>query len=138
MHLLALVSGSAPPILHHIGLSAKDVHVVKVDEKIVAAPRQVFALVRKHQYASVIWGCKALRFQRFQPMMTFYALCSPAGCGIIIDEEGNHLRCSWGRFLLYDMPLLVAECCAAAVVAAVAFVRLPLLKKSIQRLSQHR
>jgi hypothetical protein len=131
MHLLLLVSGNAAPILERLGVAAEDVHVVKVDEKLVAAPRRALAFVRQQRYTSIIWGCKALAYQRFQPMMALYACCSHSKGGIIADEEGHVTRCSLVRLLVRDVPMFVLECCAAAVVAAVAFVGLPMLKRRV-------
>jgi hypothetical protein len=135
MHLLLLLSGSAPVMMRHLGLPPENVEVVKVDEKIVAMPRQMLALVRAKNYESVVWGCKALSYQRFQVMMKFAVLCSAARSGMITDEEGAMNRFGMMSFFFRDVPQFLGECCAAAFVVPIAYVCLPILLARVKRSS---
>jgi hypothetical protein len=159
MTLCLLLSGSASVILSRLDgfgrdlrenalqdsaarENAQDVVVVKVDEKIVASLRQMIALVRSAApngkgYDRVVWGCKALQFQRFQVMMHFAIFCSPARRGVIADEEGAVRRFRSAAFLLWECPRFVGECCAGLVVALWSLLTLPRLLRRFSHSHSH-
>ncbi len=135
MHILFLISGNAPTILHEcaqagISIDKNDVDEIKLEEKGIAALGRVLGLIRQKPYQSIIWGCRDVRFQRFQSLMMVYMFLTFKN-GIIADEQGMVRQYSLTRFLFRDVPSMLLELAIGLFVVCFAFTRLPFLRKKL-------
>jgi hypothetical protein len=135
VYLVLLVSGNARTILQHCGLAdTTEIVEIKVEEKIVASLAQVRKIIHERPYDGIIWGCRDVRFQRFQPFMKFH-LFGSSSQGFIADEQGVIIRYRLLTFLGKDVPLLLYEALLTLFVIGFSYIKLPLLRRQIRNSS---
>ena len=132
MYILFLVSGNAATILSRCAIDAANVKEVKIEEKMIASFGALRAILHEGSWQGIIWGCRDLRYQRFQALMKIYMLLT-FHRGFIADEQGGINRYSIWSFILKDAPSLALELFVGCGVLVFSFIRLPLLKKQIVR-----
>lgn len=135
MHILFLISGNTPKILQECALAGvsidkNDVDEIKLEEKGIASLGRVLHLIRQKPYKSIIWGCRDVRFQRFQSLMMVYMFLTSKS-GIIADEQGMVRRYSLVSFLFRDVPSMFLELAVGLFVVCFAFTRLPFLRRKL-------
>jgi transposase len=132
MYILFLVSGNAHTILKQCGIAGTDVEEIKLEEKAIASFSRVRSLLRQRPYKGIIWGCRDLRFQRFQSLMKMYMLLSGKQ-GFIADEQGGRNNYSMVSFFFKDIPLVMFEIAFALGVIGFSYIRLPFLRRNLLR-----
>lgn len=132
MYILFLVSGNAATILKQCGIDPATVEEIKIEEKAIASFGKLRAMIQAKPYQGIIWGCRDMEYQRFQPLMKIYMLlCSKSG--FIADEQGKINTYGFFSFLLKDASSLVFEIVFSVGVVLFSAVRLPLLKRDVVR-----
>jgi hypothetical protein len=132
MYILFLISGNAHAILTQCGITSTEVEEIKLEEKAIASFSRVRSLLRKRPYKGIIWGCRDLRFQRFQSLMKLYMLLSGKQ-GFIADEQGGRNHYSITSFFFKDIPLVMFEILFALGVIVFSYIRLPFLRRNLLR-----
>jgi hypothetical protein len=132
MYILFLVSGNAATILSQCSIDAANVKEVKIEEKMIASFGTLRAVLREGSWQGIIWGCRDLRYQRFQALMKIYMLLT-FHRGFIADEQGHINKYGIWSFVLKDAPSLALELFVGCGVLVFSFIRLPLFKRQIVR-----
>jgi len=129
MDLLVLLYGSKDRIIRNNNLDIEKLHIVKLDEKLLAKPKKVMSILKADKYNSIYFGTIELSLQRFQTFILLYLFLASANHKAIIDEEGARLDFSLVKILFKDIPLFIIEIIFSLIVVIYFYLKLPFIKK---------
>ena len=134
MKLLLLITGKTKKILHSNGFDSTDFNVIKIDDKLLAKPVTIVNFIKSGNYSEVYFGCIENGLQRFQFFMNLYILLTFKNGGLL-DESGNKIRLTFGRFLFKGIPHILIESVASIFVVVYFYIKLPFLKRRLRRIN---
>lgn len=129
--LLLLVSGNGTKILNAHSISANEVDIVKIDEKILAKPKELICIIKSKPYRAVYFGCDSLSTHRFAFIQKSFILLT-TGRGAILDENGASSRFSIPKFFLLEIPAFVFELIVSLLVIVIFHIQVLFDKKMLR------
>jgi len=128
MKLIFLLDAKKEKLCLTHGINSDDVEVVKIDDKWLAKRKFILGRMKEKKYENVYFGCIKLDFQRFQFFMKIYFLLSGFTNGSIIDEDGKSNKFSFLKFIFIEIPMIIIETIASALVIIYSYIKFPIMK----------
>lgn len=128
MDLLIFFNGRKEAIIKAANLNPDETIAVKADEKILASPQKVKAIIKAHDFAQLYFGCIDLTLQRFHVFIMLYYFLFGIKNGALIDEKGARKEYSFARLLFSELPKVAVEVVATAFVVVFYYIKIFTLK----------
>jgi hypothetical protein len=133
MKLFFLIDAKKDKLCEVHGFDINEVDVVKIDDKWLAKRKFILGRMKEKPYDNVYFGCIKLDYQRFHFFMKLYFLFSGFTNGAIIDEDGKSKKFSFFKLLLNEIPMIVFEAFASALVIIYSYIKFPIMKWYLTR-----
>ena len=133
MILIFLIDANKNKILKAARLNAREVEFVKIDDKKLADYSFFLVKMRDKKYDNVFFACIDADYQRFKFFIKLYLALSGRTRGGIIDEQGRFIAFSWPKFVFFDIPAIIFEFFASALVIIYSYVKFPFIKWRLTR-----
>jgi hypothetical protein len=128
MKLIFLLDAKKEKLCEAHGFDINDIEVVKIDDKWLAKRSFILNRIKEQKYDNVYFGCIKLDFQRFHFFMKLYFLFSGFTGGSIIDEEGDTKKFSYFKLIFVEIPFIIFEAFASALVIIYSYIKFPVMK----------